>query len=357
MRTVVALTTVLGVLTAALLGAVPGTGTATAAAREGADPARAASVALRVASFNVRSVSLDRTEGEERPWAERRGAVIAQILGEGVDVIGVQEVNPSKAFAPRLVDGPNQFLDLRNGLNKAGGSYALTTSYAFNCKKPSTQHRCRTTNRKASHAERILYNTQTVSLVKRGKLKYAAQVGATNPAYLAWAVLKSKATGTKFLFTTTHLAPKVDKVRRAQWRQMIREINRVKNGRPVVAVGDMNTHKFSAMAKKMLPRMKQAGYGDVLNQSYRDARIANPRARSTVNGWMNTANKFQRDVRAFGYWDAQDRAGNNIDWIFASNSLPVQEYKVVVDYDPNTWQVNGVIPSDHNMVRATLSLS
>ncbi len=356
MRTVVALTAALGVLTAALLGSVPGTaGTATAATRDSA--ARASSVALRVASFNVRSVSLDRAVGEDRPWAERRGAVIAQILGEGVDVIGVQEVNPSKAFAPRLVDGPNQFLDLRNGLNKAGGSYALTNRFAFNCKKASTQHHCKKKNRKASHAERILYNTQTVSLVKKGKLKYAAQVGATNPAYLAWAVLKSKVTGRKFLFTTTHLAPKVDKVRRAQWRQMIREINRVKNGRPVVAVGDFNTHKFSDMAQKFLPRMKKAGYGDVLNQSYRDARIANPRARSTVNGWMNTANKFQRDVRAFSYWDAQDRAGNNIDWIFASNSLPVQEYKVVVDYDPNTWQVNGVIPSDHNMVRATLSLS
>ena len=166
--------------TAALLGSVPGTaGTATAATRDSS--ARASSVALRVASFNVRSVSLDRAVGEDRPWAERRGAVIAQILGEGVDVIGVQEVNPSKAFASRLVDGPNQFLDLRNGLNKAGGSYALTNRFAFNCKKSSTQHHCKKKNRKASHAERILYNTQTVSLVKKGKLKYAAQVGASQP--------------------------------------------------------------------------------------------------------------------------------------------------------------------------------
>ena len=71
---------------------------------------------------------------------------------------------------------------------------------------------------------------------------------------------------------------------------------------------------------------------------------------------MNTANKFQRDVPPSATGTPRP-SGNNIDWIFASNSLPVQEYKVVVDYDPNTWQVNGVIPSDHNMVRATLSLS
>ena len=118
-------------------------------------------------SFNVRSVSLDRTAGEERPWEERRGAVIANILGENLDVLGVQEVNPSKAFAPRLVDGPNQFLDLRNGLNKAGGSFALTNRFAFNCKKASTQYHCKKKNRGASHAERILYNTQTVSWSRR----------------------------------------------------------------------------------------------------------------------------------------------------------------------------------------------
>ena len=71
---------------------------------------------------------------------------------------------------------------------------------------------------------------------------------------------------------------------------------------------------------------------------------------------MNTANHFDRDVRNWSFWFKQDKPGNNIDWIFASNWLPVIEYKVVVDYDPDTWMVNGVIPSDHNMVRATLRL-
>ncbi|RYU10312.1 hypothetical protein ETU37_18215 [Nocardioides iriomotensis] len=327
-----------------------------AAGEPAAAEARQASVDLRVASYNVRSVSLDQTAGEIRPWRERRGMVIANILSESVDVIGVQEVNPSKAFASRLVDGRNQFLDLRNGLNKAGGTFALTNRYAFNCKRPSTQHHCKKKNRGASQSDRILYNTQTITLVKQGKLKYAAQVGKDSPAHMAWAVLRSNVNGAEFLFTTTHLDPKHGKVRSKQWREMIRKINDLKKGRPVVATGDFNTHKFSPMAKRFLPRMKQAGYGDVLNQQYRVTRIAHPRAATTVNAWMNTANKFQRDVRSFGYWNEQFRVGNNIDWIWADNRLPVREYKVVTQWDPSTWQVNGTIPSDHNMVRATLGL-
>jgi hypothetical protein len=39
---------------------------------EEASAAARASVDIRVATYNVRSVSLDRTHGEERPWRERR---------------------------------------------------------------------------------------------------------------------------------------------------------------------------------------------------------------------------------------------------------------------------------------------
>ena len=46
----------------------------------------------------------------------------------------------------------------------------------------------------------------------------------------------------------------------------------------------------------------------------------------------------------------------NIDWVFATNTIPVLQWKVVVDYDPATLQVLGTFPSDHNMVAATLSI-
>ena len=46
-------------------------------------PAAAATAAIvRVGSFNIQSVSLDATVGNQRPWKTRRPGVIADILGE-----------------------------------------------------------------------------------------------------------------------------------------------------------------------------------------------------------------------------------------------------------------------------------
>ncbi len=311
---------------------------------------------IRVASYNVQNVSLDKTEGEQRPWRERRAGVIANIIGENVDVIGVQEVNPSSAYKSRLVAGKNQYVDLRNGLNSAGGAFALTNKYAFNCKKARTQYRCKRKNRGASHSDRILYNTRTLALVAQGSLKFKAQRSTTSPQHMGWAVLRTLATGSEFLFTTTHLEPKVESIRKAQWQEMIAKIDALKGTRPVVATGDLNTHRSSSLGSQMLPAMKAHGYGDVLNQEPYVNAINHPRAQSLVNGWMNTANKLSRDVRVSKYYREQWRPGHNIDWIFASNHLPVPEWKVVANYDPSSWQMVGVIPSDHNMVRATLTL-
>ena len=341
-----------GAVTLAVGGALAvttGTAThATAAARVPLD--------VRVASYNVQNVSLDRTEGEQRPWRERRAGVIANIIGENVDVIGVQEVNPSSAYASRLPAGKNQYLDLRNGLNAAGGAFALTNKYAFNCKKARTQYRCVKKNRGASQSDRILYNTRTLTLVSQGKLKYQAQRSGASPQHMGWAVLRTLATGSEFLFTTTHLEPKVESIRKAQWQEMVAKIDAIKGTRPVIATGDFNTHRSSSLGAQMIPMMKSHGYGDVLNQEPYVNAINHPRARSLVNGWMNTANKLSRDVRVSKYYAEPWRPGHNIDWIFASNSLPVPEWKVVASWDPNTWLMNGVIPSDHNMVRATVTL-
>lgn len=313
-------------------------------------------VDVRVATFNVTNVSLDKAAGEMRPWRERRDVIVGQVLGENVDVIGVQELNPSRVYAPRLVSGKTQFLDLLNGLNSAGGAYALTNRYSYNCKRARTQYNCVKKNRGSSHSDRIYYNTRTLGLVSQGAMKYQAQRSGTSPAHLGWAVLRNLVTGGQFLFVTTHLEPKDEGVRGAQWMELIAKVNSLKGGLPVVVTGDFNTHKMSSMGARFLPAMKSNGYGDVLNQQPWVTKIAEPRAQSNVNGWVSSLNKLDRDVRNFSYDDAQYRAANNIDWIFASNGLPVVEYKVVLNWDPSTWQLTGTIPSNHNMVRATITL-
>ncbi len=319
-------------------------------------PVSSSPVNLRVGSFNVQSVGLDRTRGEQRPWRVRRGPVIRQILGERVDVIGVQETNPSRAFASRLVAGPNQYLDLRNGLNRAGGHYALANAAGYNCVNANSNYRCHYRKRGASNSERILYNTRTMTKLYASSMQYSRQGAGHTGLHLAWGWFRSKANGHKVLFTSTHLDPAHREIRRAQWRQMIAKIRNIRHGYPVIAVGDFNTQKFDPMTREMLPAMRNAGFGDVLNQQFAVNPARGVRARHRINGWMNTYNHLSRNVAAFGYVDRHDKVGNGIDYVFASNGLRVPEYKVVVNYNPRTRRVVGTLPSDHNMVRATITL-
>ena len=271
-------------------------------------------------------------------------------------MIGLQEANPSKHFANRLVSGSNQYTDVVNGLNARGGHYAVANRYAYNCVTASTQYRCHHRDRNASNGERILYDKDKLTLLGTGAKKYTRQ-SSTAGLYLAWAWFRARANGQKFLFTTTHLDPRNRSTRLSQWHQMIRTINHVKNGHSVIAVGDFNTQKFDPMTRTMMPAMKHAGYGDVLNETYRVNPNRHIRAKNRVNGWMGTANHLNSRVAAWSYEDRHDKTGNGIDHIFAGNRLTVLEYKVVVDYDHGSMRVPGVMPSDHNMIRATIRLA
>ena len=320
-------------------------------------PATVGSSDIRVGSFNVMTVTGDTTDGNRLPWAKRRATVVNEILGEKVDVIGVQEVNQSYSHPEWLVDGGTQFLDLRNGLNSAGGSYALTNAYSYNCVNPKSSYKCVYQNRGASGGDRIYYNTSKLELVSQGAYEYRAH--STMRHSLGYAVLRVKATGKKFFFVNTHLDPPDRYVRMAQWKELIAKVNALHGSLPVVTVGDFNTQKFDAGDPHlcdMVSAMRTNGYGDVLNQTCATNPVVNPRAKRSINGWINSLNRYNRDLKTYSYYNNHAKTGNNIDWIFASNNLPVKEWKMVVDYDPATLKVTGTIPSDHNMVRATITL-
>jgi hypothetical protein len=104
----------------------------------------------------------------------------------------------------------------------------------------------------------------------------------------------------------------------------------------------------------MLPAMKNAGVGDILNQRYRVNPPSGIRAQHRINAWINTNNHWLRNMRTWSYEDAHNKIGNNIDYIFASNYLKVPEYKLVLNYSGLT--VQGTMPSDHNMMRATIAI-
>lgn len=302
------------------------------------------------------SVSLDaKATGEQKTWKERRDAVLDGIWGEHPDVIGLQEANQAIAFRSQLVDGTNQYRDIENGLNKRGANYQVTNDWANNCVKADYSSNCTYQYRGASGDNRILYDADKISLVSQGSYKYTAQV-TNGMRHLAYAVLQVKSTGTKFLFTDTHLEVADATVREQEWQEAIDKVNELKGNLPVVSVGDYNIQKMSDAACRMLPLQKSSGVTDVLNQVCDKNPTTDIRAQHLINGWINSNNAMRRDVSAYSYSDRHDKTGNSIDWIFASNALAVPEYKLVLDYNPSTLQVNGVIPSDHNMVRATITL-
>jgi endonuclease/exonuclease/phosphatase family metal-dependent hydrolase len=335
-------------VTARPAGTATGASSLTQAASRSAD--------IRVASFNISSMVLDNPHGALRPWKERRGRVISEILSEHVDVIGIQEAAPGRSMPHHVVDGANQYLDLRNGLNKAGGHYALTVTAGFNCVNSLTAYHCRKKDRNASNTNRILYNTRKLTMVGRNSMAYSHRTARNAHPFLTWARFRVRSNGHEFRFFDTHLDPRNRAVRKAQWKQMIKQVNHLKQGRPVVSVGDFNTQKFDPMAASMFPAMKRSGYGEVLNERYRVNPNPHIRARQRTHAWISSVNHTSRNVRTFSYDDATSKTGNSIDHIFASNSLSVRSYKVVLKFSSRTMRVSGVLPSDHNMVCATIAV-
>jgi endonuclease/exonuclease/phosphatase family metal-dependent hydrolase len=311
---------------------------------------------VRAGSYNVVSVSLDGKDPNMGTWRQRRSAVLANILGEHLDVLGLQEANHGTSFQSRLVTGTTQFDDILRGLRAGGQNYAITNPYSANCVNATTTHNCVYKDRGVAGSDRIMYNADKLSMISQGGYAFPTQMAGGTPRNMAYAVFQVNRTGDRFFFASTHLESRDVNVRYAQWGQLISRVRQLKGSLPVIAVGDFNLQKMDPKAATWLPAMKNAGMGDVLNQEYRVNPGRGIRAQHMINGWINSANHLSRDVRTFSYADARHKTGNNIDYVFATNSLPVKEWKMVVNYDPATLKVRGVIPSDHNMVRATVTL-
>lgn len=344
---------------AVLIGtAAAGTGAAAAPAAAATKKKSGQTVELRVGSYNVKSIHHDpKAKGAHLPWNQRRAAVIADILGERPDVVGLQEVHQSYNYAPQLRDGRNQYLDLLNGLNKAGGSFALTNDVPHNCLREWTISKCLYTYRGASRNLRIAYDTRTLRPIRTGSYEYTVQSGVANDnRYLAWAVFQHRLSGEQFFFVNTHLVNQGPDKQKLQWQELIAQVERLKGDLPVVVVGDFQRSKDKFPSNQMMKRMKKHGYGEVVGQKPNSLFMKKkPRAEKRINAWMNSFNNFDRKIKNWSFeTDRKRKLGNYADWIFASNHLRVSEWKVVVNR--KKLKLKGVVPSDHNMIRATIHL-
>jgi endonuclease/exonuclease/phosphatase family metal-dependent hydrolase len=307
---------------------------------------------LHVASFNISGILNDTSRNA--PWADRKDKVAEQLLGANPgnqpagapDVMALQEANTTK----KLAGGLTQYTDLVATLNAHA-----TAPDTYAAVDPSIQ----------SLSTRIAYNSHTLTLVRAGALKWTAQETAVDGyRYMAWAIFKVRSTGTSFFFSSNHLETASESVRRRQWQQLITAVPGLAGGLPVIFGGDFNSPRGAASGtlanptgNVMLPKMKPAGFGDTLGvQGRGNYYVSSSRAQHVVNGSFNSVNKYNR---VLAHYPNSDIIGQDVDYIFASNKLVVKDWQMVFDETKtgsDSYSLQGVIPSDHNMVRSVIVL-
>ena len=284
---------------------------------------------LRVASYNVLCANCSKGKAS---WADRRDGVVATIESQDPDVLGVQEASQG-----RIAGGGPQYMDL---LNRLGDPYRITDA-----------------NRGASLAVRIIYNSDRVELLEKGSAflpKGKSRRAAT------WGIFRQKATGERFFFLSTHLEPANDSggsrknynTRRRQANAIVDIIERNNPEKlPVIAVGDFNSTKWEKPSNGPYDIMQDAGYSDPLGNGYRTRSTA-PGAfvEKRINTSYASYNMYTRKARNF----PGQLTGSNPDYIFVT-PMRVSEYETVVNVNSSGNWV-GTIPSDHNMIRATVWL-
>lgn len=280
---------------------------------------------LRVASYNIKCANCK--QKGEASWAERKAAVAETILSQQPDVVGLQEASPSRLHGRRV----SQYQDLLNAL---GAPYKVTMAGG------------------SGIDNRIFYNSEKVEVVRRGVVGLAKGGGRR---YLVWAVFRQLSTGKTFLFGDTHLAPGKSKnaLRERQTRTVITTLKRVASPQsmPTIVVGDFNMFKWmKGGGYRPYSMMIGNGYLDPLGNTYHSHSASSTAfVERRIRTNFSTFNGFKRTAPAFGYDN-----GTQLDFIFVTK-MRVSEWETVAKVDENRRFV-GTIPSDHNMVRATVWL-
>ncbi|MCU1531363.1 MAG: Fibronectin type protein (modular protein) [Arthrobacter sp.] len=311
---------------------------------------------LRVASWNIKCADYCNTgRPEERPWWQRRSSVVATIKRQMPDVLGVQEASQTWLKGNPTPGGLTQFEDLTRALRAGGTSYALTNTMRNNCVQDRYPSNCVYRNRGASKGTKILYNTSKVQLLRQGS-KLLAGSTAADPRFLAWAVLKQKSTGKTFLFGNAHLTYASGAVnnqrRKTQTQSAVATLKAVNTSNlPVIMVGDLNSSKYTAGGNLPYDVLRAAGYIDPLGNTYKNSwPSAAATAEKKIRANYDSFNHLARTVRPrFNYGN-----GSYLDYIFTTK-MRVGVWETVLNLDSSN-RVIGIVPSDHNMIRASVQL-
>ena len=283
------------------------------------------SPAIKVASYNVCSVACDPAG---RLWSVRKPAVIASIASELPDIIALQEMDRSL------------LADLLNVLNVA-------TSRTYMTSDPPSKGGSGTT--------KLAYDTGRFDMAPSadGSVELTSGESGTRK-WAVWAILIDKLSGKKVFVVSVHLVAgeawqELRKVQTAEVVAMVATKNPEKL--PVVIAGDFNSGRDYQPSNYVYDVLNGAGYREPLgntNKSWTPARTATAEHRANLD--YNTYNNFDPYARRSKYLN-----GSNIDYIWHSSKIRVAVSAVAVDVDA-AGRFVGVIPSDHNMLTATIHL-
>ena len=310
---------------------------------------------LRVASYNVRCATCSSSRIDELPWSERRGAVVATVNGADPDVIGFQEAQQSWLTEDGTLLNLAQFEDL---LKRLGEPWAITNGYRNNCVKSTTPTNCEYKDRGATNGTRIMYRTDRLTMLAHGSVSLPVSPLHDYPRWLAWATFTQKSSGRSFFFGNIHFEPNNDTsgsttyytVRKQEAETVVAAIARLNTGKlPVVLVGDANSSKWDVPSNVPYDTFVASGLVDPLGNTYRSSTAVGATVEKRINTNYYSYNNFERYARRSGSVN-----GSYTDYIFTT-PMRVSEWETVVDVDANNNFI-GVIPSDHNLIRATVWL-
>jgi endonuclease/exonuclease/phosphatase family metal-dependent hydrolase len=131
------------------------------------------------------------------------------------------------------------------------------------------------------------------------------------------------------LFVNTHFDHKGAKSRAESAKLMRARIEALREGAPVVVVGDFNTPEGSEPYATLRGERDEPGH---LADSFREAHATRGREEGTFNGFRG------------------ERGGGRIDWILHTPDVATESCEIVYDSE------GGRYPSDHFPVKALLKL-
>jgi endonuclease/exonuclease/phosphatase family metal-dependent hydrolase len=280
-------------------------GSATIAVAEPAPPP-ADPNQLTVATFNIR---YGKAKDGDDAWDKRRDLLMRTVKTMDADLIGMQEVLAFQLDEIQAACPQYTFISAGRDDGKREGE---SSPVGFR------------TDRFEPLANGTFWLSETPEKV--GSKGWDAAL----PRVATWVRLKDKKTGRTFLFVATHFDHKGKEARANAATLLHAKVEALRDGVPVIIVGDFNAPEGSPPYKNLLGK---EGDANRLTDSFREANPNRGTEEGTFNGF-----KGKRD-------------GDRIDWILHTNDVKTVSCEIVRDND------NGHYPSDHFPVRAVVQFA